>query len=60
MGEFELIRRFFRQAQAEHSATGVLLETTMLQVLFGELMPKSAALRQSAAVGLGSVLPMQW
>lgn len=25
MGEFELIRRFFRQAQAEHSATGVLL-----------------------------------
>lgn len=45
---------------ASLSATGVLLVTTMLQVLFGELMPKSAALRQPTAVGLATVLPMQW
>jgi putative hemolysin len=45
---------------ASLAATGVLLVTTMLQVLFGELMPKSAALRQPTAVGLATVLPMQW
>ena len=45
---------------ASLAATGVLLLTTALQVLFGELMPKSAALRQPTAVGLATVLPMQW
>ena len=42
------------------AATVVLLTTTILQVLIGELMPKSAALRKPTAVGLATVLPMQW
>jgi putative hemolysin len=45
---------------ASLSATAVLLATTTLQVLVGELVPKSAALRQPTAVGLATVLPMQW
>lgn len=42
------------------AATTVLLTTTILQVLIGELIPKSAALRKPTAVGLATVLPMQW
>lgn len=45
---------------ASLAATSVLLSTTMLQVLIGELVPKSAALRKPTEIGLATVLPMQW
>lgn len=42
------------------AATTVLVVTTVLQVLLGELVPKSAALRYPTAVGRLTVVPMQW
>ena len=42
------------------AATIVLAVTTGLQVLLGELVPKSAALRHPTGVGLFTVLPMLW
>lgn len=42
------------------AATTVLVSSTVLQVLVGELVPKSAALRHPTAVGLYTVVPMQW
>lgn len=54
-------RRWMEAPLAESVvATTVLIVTTVLQVLLGELVPKSAALRYPTAVGLYTVLPMQW
>jgi putative hemolysin len=40
--------------------TGVLLVLTFLQVIFGELLPKSVALRYPERLALGVVYPMRW
>lgn len=42
------------------SATLVLILLTTLQVIFGELIPKSVALRYPESVALGTALPMRW
>lgn len=42
------------------SATGLLLFFTALQVVLGELVPKSLALRFPEAVATGTVVPMRW
>lgn len=42
------------------SATGVLILLTILQVVFGELFPKSVALQYPEKLALATVLPMQW
>ena len=46
-------------AQAS-SAMLVLISLTVLQVLFGELLPKSLALQYSAKTALFTVIPMRW
>lgn len=47
---------------AAHSiaATGVLLLLTMLQVVLGELFPKSVAIQYPEKVALLTVVPMRW
>jgi CBS domain containing-hemolysin-like protein len=42
------------------SAVVVLVALTVFQVVFGELVPKSLALRYSTATALYTVLPMRW
>jgi CBS domain containing-hemolysin-like protein len=42
------------------AATVVLIGLTILQVLFGELLPKSIAIRKPEQVALFTVLPMRW
>jgi putative hemolysin len=42
------------------TVTGVLLVLTFLQVIFGELLPKSVALRFPERLALGVVYPMRW
>jgi putative hemolysin len=42
------------------AATGVLLTLTTLQVVFGELFPKSVAIQFREQVALAVVVPMQW
>ncbi|HEX6212871.1 MAG TPA: hemolysin family protein [Methylomirabilota bacterium] len=42
------------------AVTTVLLTLTMLQVLIGELVPKSLALQAPARVAMLTVLPMRW
>jgi putative hemolysin len=42
------------------AAAGVLVGTTTLQVVFGELVPKSIALQYPADVALYTVIPMRW
>jgi putative hemolysin len=42
------------------AATVVLVGLTALQVLFGELVPKSLALQHPTRTALVTVLPMQW
>jgi putative hemolysin len=47
---------------AAHSsvAIGVLLVLTAMQMILGELVPKSVALRKPTQTALATVLPMQW
>lgn len=42
------------------SATGVLLALTVLQVVLGELFPKSVAIQYREQVATAVVLPMRW
>lgn len=42
------------------AAIGVLVSLTTLQVVFGELVPKSLALQFPTALALYTVLPMRW
>lgn len=42
------------------AATGVLILLTILQVIFGELFPKSVALQYPEKLALATVLPMKW
>lgn len=42
------------------AATVILLLLTVFQVVFGELVPKSIALRYPEKVALGVVIPMNW
>ena len=42
------------------AATLVLVALTALQVVFGELIPKSVALEKSTTVALYTLLPMKW
>lgn len=47
-------------AAAGISSTLVLMLLTTLQVVFGELVPKSLAIRFPEAMALATVLPMRW
>jgi putative hemolysin len=47
-------------AAAGITATLVLIILTTLQVILGELVPKSLALRYPERVAFGTVLPMRW
>jgi putative hemolysin len=42
------------------AAAGVLVATTTLQVVFGELVPKSIALQYPTEAALYTVIPMRW
>ncbi len=42
------------------SATGVLILLTTLQMVLGELFPKSAALQYPEKIALATIVPMQW
>jgi CBS domain containing-hemolysin-like protein len=42
------------------SATGVLIALTVLQVVLGELFPKSVAILYPERTAIATVLPMQW
>jgi CBS domain containing-hemolysin-like protein len=42
------------------SATGVLILLTVLQVVMGELLPKSVAIQYPEQLALATVLPMKW
>lgn len=42
------------------TVTGVLLSLTFLQVIIGELFPKSVAVQYPESVALGVVLPLKW
>jgi putative hemolysin len=42
------------------AAVAVLIATTTLQVVFGELVPKSVALQHPTETALYTVVPMQW
>jgi len=42
------------------AATGVLLFLTLLQVIFGELFPKSVAIQFPERVALATVVPVRW
>ncbi|RMG99968.1 MAG: HlyC/CorC family transporter [Chloroflexi bacterium] len=42
------------------STTGVLILLTFLQVIMGELFPKSVAIQYPEQVALGVVVPMKW
>ncbi|MDX1615189.1 MAG: hemolysin family protein [Candidatus Promineifilaceae bacterium] len=42
------------------SATGVLIFLTVLQVVFGELFPKSVAVQYPERVALATVAPVRW
>lgn len=42
------------------SATGVLILLTFLQVVMGELFPKSVAIQYPEQLALATVLPMKW
>lgn len=45
---------------ASISVTGVLVFLTILQVVFGELFPKSVAIQYPEQVALGTALPVTW
>lgn len=47
-------------AASSISATLVLILLTILQVIMGELFPKSVAIQYPEKVALGVVVPMQW
>lgn len=47
-------------AAASISTTIVLIFLTMLQVVFGELLPKSVAIRMPERIALFTVLPLRW
>lgn len=47
-------------AAVSTAATAVLVVLTVLQVVFGELVPKSLALQFPAQVALATYLPMAW
>lgn len=47
-------------AAAGGVAVGVLIFLTMLQVVFGELLPKSIAIQYPEQVALATALPMRW
>jgi CBS domain containing-hemolysin-like protein len=47
-------------AAASISATIVLVTLTILQVIMGELFPKSVAIQYPERVALGVVVPMKW
>jgi putative hemolysin len=47
-------------AAASIAATGVLIGLTMLQVIIGELFPKSVAIQFPERVALAVVVPMKW
>lgn len=56
-----LVRMGFDPENAYSSATVVVLVgLTAAQVVFGELVPKTAALQYPTAAALGTVLPMRW
>lgn len=42
------------------SVTGVLIFLTILQVVFGELFPKSVAIQYPEQVALGTAVPVSW
>jgi CBS domain containing-hemolysin-like protein len=48
------------EVAASAAAIGVLVTLTVLQVVIGELVPKSLALQFPTQVALATVLPMQW
>ncbi len=47
-------------ASVSISVTGVLLFLTFLQVIMGELFPKSVAVQYPETVALGVVMPIKW
>lgn len=49
-----------RPAAISISITGVLLFLTFLQVIVGELFPKSVAVQYPETVALGVVVPLRW
>jgi putative hemolysin len=49
-----------RAAASSIAATGVLFGLTMLQVIVGELFPKSVAIQFPERVALAVVVPMKW
>lgn len=42
------------------SSAGILVTLTALQVVFGELLPKSISLRYPERIALSTMLPMRW
>lgn len=59
-GELEA-RGVFQAAGALPAASlATLLGLTVIQVVFGELVPKSVAIRYPARVALATVVPMKW
>lgn len=47
-------------AASSIAITGVLIGLTVLQVILGELFPKSVAIQYPEKVAMGLVLPMKW
>jgi putative hemolysin len=45
---------------ASLSAAVILIALTSLQMVLGELVPKSVAIRKPAATGLATVVPLRW
>ena len=58
-----LLIRFGRlstAAAASITTTGILIFLTTLQVIFGELVPKSIGVQYPERLGLATALPMRW
>ncbi|MCA9968741.1 MAG: HlyC/CorC family transporter [Anaerolineales bacterium] len=60
LGRFGVETAVSSAAAQSIAATGVLLFLTILQVLMGELFPKSVAVQYPESVALAVVVPMKW
>jgi CBS domain containing-hemolysin-like protein len=60
LGQFDMSTAVAEPAAQSISATGVLIFLTFLQVIMGELFPKSVAVQYPETVALGVVWPMRW
>lgn len=60
LGRLDMSTAVAEPAAQSISATGVLIFLTFLQVIMGELFPKSVAVQYPETVALGVVWPMRW